>query len=165
MRHASKKEFLAATEKQWRLLWEQVEQIPQSRLTRRIRSETDRGLAWSPKDVLAHLHGWHRLFLQWYRATDETRSLPAAGYNWRELPALNREIHEQFDSVSFASVRRRTKLSHGRIIKIVEGLSDRRLREPGHFKWTGKSSLLSYIAPNTESHYRWAIRKLKKITR
>jgi len=37
--------------------------------------------------------------------------------------------------------------------------------ESGHFSWTGKLPLMSYVAPNTVSHYRWAGKKLLAITK
>ena len=122
-------------------------------------------LAWSPKDVCAHLHAWHRLLLTWYREGQHGQpSMPARGFNWRETPALNRMLYQEFRDVSAASVRRRLKLSHGRVMKLVDGLTDRQLMKPGAFKWTGKLGLISYVSANTDSHYRWATKKIKKLT-
>jgi hypothetical protein len=49
---------------------------------------------WSVKDVLAHLYEWEQMVLRWLAAgkRGETPEVPAEGYKWNQLPALNEEI-------------------------------------------------------------------------
>ena len=153
MRFSSKSQFVSETEKQWQLLWELVNGCGTSKKSQR-----------QLKQILAHLHAWHRLLLTWISSgRDETPDLPAPGFNWRQTHELNRKLDAEFDPVEMASVRRRLKLSHGRVMKMVARLSDGQFLESGHFCWTGKNAIASYIAPNTVSHYRWAIKKIKKL--
>jgi hypothetical protein len=49
-----------------------------------------------------------------------------------------------------------------RILQIVESLSTKQLLEPGQFEWTGKHPLTTYIGPNTASHYRFALKVIKR---
>ncbi|KKL68507.1 hypothetical protein LCGC14_2124310, partial [marine sediment metagenome] len=44
------------------------------------------------KDVLAHLHHWHLMFLEWYETgmAGQKPDMPAKGYTWKTLPDLNR---------------------------------------------------------------------------
>ncbi|MDH4044226.1 MAG: ClbS/DfsB family four-helix bundle protein [Gemmatimonadota bacterium] len=37
-----------------------------------------------------------------------------------------------------------------------------KLLEPGHYPWTGRYPLTTYLAPNTSSHYRTATKILKR---
>ena len=145
---STKADFQAATETEWRRLWEAADAC---------------GDQAALRATLAHLYAWHRLVLGWLR--QENPDLPAAGYNWRQTPALNAALDEQYRDIDLAGVKRRLRRSHGQVMKLVDGLSDAQLLEAGYLAWTGKSPLLSYLAPNTVSHYRWAIKKLKKLAR
>lgn len=153
MRFSSKSQFVSETEKQWQLLWELAESCNASRNSQR-----------QLKQILAHLHAWHRLLLTWYSSGhDGDPDLPAPGFNWQQTRELNRQLDDEFAPVEMASVRRRLKLSHGRVMKMVGELSENQFQNPGHFRWTKKNAIASYIVPNTVSHYRWATRKIKKL--
>lgn len=120
---------------------------------------------WSIKDVLAHLYCWHRLSLGWYKdGLRNTPELPAPGYNWGQTQQLNQNFFEEYRDMELASVTRRLKLSHGRVMKLVDQLSNDQLMQPGHFAWTKKLGLISYVSANTSSHYRWAKKKIKKLS-
>jgi len=53
---------------------------------------------WSPKDVLVHLYEWQQMLFRWYEAGQrgETPPIPAEGFKWSQLPALNQQIYEQY---------------------------------------------------------------------
>ena len=146
-RFSTKADFQAATETEWLRLWLAADACSDDAALRK---------------TLAHLYAWHQLTLTWCR--EEAPDLPAPGYNWRQTPALNAALDEQYQDIELASIKRRLRRSHGQIMKLADGLAEDELLEPGHFAWTGKLSLVSYLAPNTVSHYRWAIKKLKKLT-
>lgn len=153
MKFHSKNDFMVATEEQWELLWEVV-----------TLAEDNNVEEFQLKRLLAHLYAWHGLLLQWYRiGQTRTPDLPAKGFNWRQTPALNAELDEKFRDIPFANIKRRLKMSHGRVMKLVEQFAEKEFSEPGCFAWTGKQAIASYVVPNTFSHYRWAIRKIKKL--
>lgn len=54
-------------------------------------------------DVLAHLHAWHLLFLDWYTIgmSGQKPKMPAKGYTWNTLPLLNIEIQKLYVQVKF----------------------------------------------------------------
>lgn len=122
------------------------------------------GDEWTLSDLVAHLAEWHRMFLRWYEdgLRDATPAMPAPGYKWSETAKLNRAIWEKHRSRSPAAVRAEFDSGYGRIVEIVEALSPEQLLEPGHFAWTGKHALTSYLGPNTASHYRFAIQAIKR---
>ena len=119
---------------------------------------------WTLSDLVAHLAEWQQMFLGWY--TDgllgATPEMPARGYRWSETPRLNRAIWEKHRSRSPEAVRADFDAGYRRIVQIVEALSPEQLLESGHFEWTGKHTLTTYIGANTASHYRFAIKVMKR---
>src|SRR5699024_4666799 len=59
------------------------------------------------RDVLAHLYHWHQMLLDWYELgmRDEIPIIPAAGYTWRTLPALNLAIWQQYQTTRLADIK------------------------------------------------------------
>ena len=43
-----------------------------------------------------------------------------------------------------------------------EGLPETELFTPGHYAWTGKNTVVTYLGANTASHYRTAAKILKR---
>ena len=103
--------------------------------------------AWSIKDILAHLLEWQRMFMGWYEAglRGEKPALPARGYNWSELPALNQEIYERYKDAALDDIRSQLEASHKRMLDLAASLSEEELFTPGRHKWSGSNTLASYI--------------------
>jgi hypothetical protein len=122
------------------------------------------GDGWTLSDLVAHLAEWQHMLLGWYQ--DGLRGalpdMPAPGFKWSQTPQLNRAIWEKHRSRSQATVRADFDSGYAQIVHIVEGLSPQQLLEAGHFEWTGKHPLTTYLAPNTASHYRFAIKAIKR---
>ena len=114
MRFRSKTDFEAETCQQWDQLWILVDNSSDSKQTQ-----------VKLKQILAHLHAWHRLFLSWYSiGLNGTPDLPAPGFNWQQTRQLNQQLDEEFAAVPMKSIRRRLKLSHGRVMKLVAELKN-----------------------------------------
>lgn len=153
MKFTSKSEFVEATEQQWSLLWESVD-----------RCQQHPGSEKELKQILAHLYCWHRLLIGWFKdGVSGTPGLPAKGFNWQQTRQLNAQLDEEMLPISMQSIVRRLRLSHRNVLNLVNQLTEKQFVEAGHFPWTGKHAASSYIAPNMVSHYRWAIKKIKKI--
>lgn len=118
----------------------------------------------SIKDMLAHLHAWHEMFLSWERVGRKggAPDMPAAGYIWRDTPALNMEIHKQHEDDAWESVMTNLRASHARVRVVVESYSDEELFEKRHYAWTGSTSVGSYAVSATTSHYDWAEKHVRK---
>jgi hypothetical protein len=56
----------------------------------------------------------------------------------------------------------RSRSSYQEIHQLVESLSEEDLFTPGKHIWTGKNALATYIAANTNDHYRWARQEIRK---
>lgn len=162
MRVQSKQCLMESIDETWRSLWTPVDATDGSHLELRIcidGVESD-----SVKDILAHLHGWLLLLLNWTKSKPgSVIELPAKGFKWNQTRELNRFIFSAWRDVEIRSVCRRLKLSHNRVVEFVSRLSESELLDPGHFSWTKKNPIVIYIAPNTASHYRWATKKIKHL--
>jgi hypothetical protein len=119
---------------------------------------------WSVKDVLAHLIEWQRMFFVWYETglRGENPAVPAAGYNWGKLPALNQKIFEAYRDVPLTEMIDTFHSEHRKTIDLVERLTQEELFTRGLFPWMRNNYLGAYIAANTGSHYRWARTEMRK---
>jgi hypothetical protein len=160
MKYATRKELLEDIEREHETLVARLETIPRSRVS----EPGVWGDDWTVLDLVAHLSEWHEMFLRWHSEGLEGRQpdMPAPGYKWNETPALNRAIQEKHRDRSWDSVRVGFTGTHERVMRIVHGLSEAEMLEPGHFGWTGKNAIVTYIGANTASHYRFASKALKR---
>lgn len=116
------------------------------------------------RDILAHLHHWHLMMRGWH---DEGMkglkpAMPAEGYTWRTVPDLNRKIWEQYSNEGLENVRKLLRDSYEDIQKIIRSHSDEDLFEKKKYKWTGSTSMGSYLVSATSSHYDWGLKMIKK---
>ena len=120
--------------------------------------------AWSVKDVLAHLYEWEQMVLRWLATSEkgETPHVPAEGYKWNQLPALNEQIFQQYHSLSLEEIFALYKESHQQIMETIESIPEERLFTSGLFPWMNKNTLAAYFTSATSSHYRWARKELRK---
>lgn len=116
------------------------------------------------RDVLAHLHHWHLLLLSWYQLgmKGEKPEMPAPGYTWRAIPELNIEINEKYKNVPMRKVITLFASSFKEVQRLIAKHTDRELFEKQKYKWTGTTSLGSYVVSTTSSHYDWGLKLIKK---
>jgi len=160
MRYKSKQALLEDIRTQYHLLCALLGEIPKVRW----HESGVWGDGWTLSDLVAHLAEWQHLFLGWCEdgLRGATPQMPAPGYKWSETPRLNRAIWEKHRSRSEAAVQADFYSGYRRIVQLVETLSPEQLLESGHCEWTGKNSLTTYIGPNTASHYRFALKAIKR---
>jgi len=119
---------------------------------------------WSVKDVLAHLYEWEQMVLGWLDASqrDETPAVPAEGYKWNQLPALNEAIRQNHSSRFLDEILKMYNDSHRQIMETIESIPEEKLFTPGLYLWLNKNTLGAYFVSCTSSHYRWARTRMKK---
>lgn len=119
------------------------------------------------RDVLAHLHHWHIMLIEWYEVgmTGIKPDMPAKGYTWKDTPALNKKIWEQYADTPLGETRSMLSGSFMQVRAIIERHSDKELFEKKRYKWTGSTSMGSYLVSATSSHYDWALKLIKKALR
>ena len=108
-------------------------------------------------DVLAHLHGWHLLLLDWIaaEAAGGEPDFPARGYDWSRLAELNAAILTQHAHRPYGELRSLLTDSHARATATVRELDERALFDPRARDWTGEQSLGSVAHECLGAHYRW----------
>ncbi len=132
-----------------------LHEFPEGTLNRNIR------------DVLAHIHHWHLLFLEWYAVgmAGEKPVIPAKGYTWKTTPLLNQSIRKQYKELPFNKIVSLLEASHTKIQNLIESHSDIELFEKKKYHWTGSTSLGAYLISSTSSHYDWGYKLIKKATK
>jgi hypothetical protein len=160
MRYASKEDLLADIAREHDALCALLAEIPESR----HEEPGVWGDAWSVHDLVAHLAEWHALFLLWHEVGEAGGSprMPAPGYKWNETPRLNRAIQAKHHVRALSEVRDDFSATYARVLGLARELSEEQLLEPGHFAWTGKNPLVTYLGANTASHYRFAMQVLRR---
>lgn len=119
---------------------------------------------WTPRDVLAHLAEWQRMFLEWYTVgkRGEKPVMPAPGYKWSQTPALNQMIYEKYAEMPLEEIRAMFQANFTAVFDLLQTMSEEELFTPRYYAWTGTSTLLLYMIANTSSHYRWARTEMRK---
>jgi len=122
------------------------------------------GLNRNVRDVVAHLNEWHLFIMRWYKDGMQGKKpdMPASGYTWKTLPALNIEINKKYKDLPLANAQAQLAKSYKKVQKIIEKHTNEELFEKKKYAWTGSTSLGAYLIMNTWSHYSWAIKLIKK---
>jgi hypothetical protein len=122
------------------------------------------GDSWNVRDLVAHLFEWQQLFLGWFDAGARgfTPEIPAAGFRYREIPQLNRNIQLRYATYEPREIRQMLESSHQQLLSLAASLTQEQLLQPGAFAWTKRNALVTYLGPNTSSHYRFALKVLKR---
>lgn len=115
-------------------------------------------------DVLMHLHHWHLMLQRWYTVgmKGEKSEMPATGYSWKTTPELNKWIWEKYAETDLSEAKTSLAESFRQIQTIIEKHSNEELFEKKRYKWTGTTSIGSYIVSATSSHYDWAFKLINK---
>lgn len=160
MRYGSKEALLSDMEREHDALLALLADIPADRYG----ESGVWGDGWSVHDLLAHLAEWHALFLRWHAVgrSGKPPQMPAPGYKWNETPRLNRAIQAKHRLRPLAEVRADFAATYEEILGLASALSEEQLLRPGHFAWTGKNPLVTYLGANTASHYRFAKKVLRR---
>lgn len=110
------------------------------------------------RDVVAHLHAWHILLERWYAdgAAGGSPAIPAEGYSWRELDALNEGLRQQWQDASLAELLPLLRASHEALQAMVALHSDSELAAPDAFEWTQGTPLGEFAWECGGGHYAWA---------
>ncbi|MDR1293663.1 MAG: ClbS/DfsB family four-helix bundle protein [Bifidobacteriaceae bacterium] len=160
-RPTTKDDLMAAATAGYRKLMALVDAIPADRLESEfVFDDRDRNV----RDVLAHLTAWHGMMRRWYSEgmAGAKPDMPAAGYTWRGVPALNHVIWQDAQEVSVDQVRARLDASHADMVNLIGAHTDSELFTKKLYPWTGSTSLGSYLVSATSSHYDWAQKKLRR---
>jgi hypothetical protein len=161
-RPTTKKDLLNLANENLEKLMDFVESIPNEYLENEYPlNERDKTIS----DVLCHLYEWHCMMERWYNDGIHGKDpiIPAVGYTWKTLPAMNREIWEKYQNTSILDSKKLLKKSHKKMISMIEKISNEDLFSKGIYRWTKTTTLGAYFVSATSSHYDWALKTLKPI--
>ena len=119
------------------------------------------------RDVLMHLYEWHAMLERWYKEgmDGDIPFMPAPGYKWNTIKLLNLKIWENYQDVTLNQAIKKLKLSHKRVMGLIQLHTNEEIMTKKYYKWTNTSNLYSYFVANTSNHYIWAIKKCEVISK
>ncbi len=157
-RPVSKEQLLTAMKKEHGKLVDQL-----ATLSTEITNQTSETIEnWAVKDVLSHVTAWEQMVVCWYHAglRGEVPQLPAPGFNWRQIPALNQQIYEAHRLESYDTVKQNFDVSYAEILSVVNEVDNVDLFTPERYAWTNKNTMGTYFVSATSSHYVWAKKEI-----
>lgn len=115
------------------------------------------------RDVLIHLHEWHKLLLHWVDENQKGNAVPfiPEPYNWKTYQAMNVGFFEQHQATSLETAKELFEATHKQVMELAETFTNDQLFSKNVYSWVGGSTLGSYFVSVTASHYVWAMKKLK----
>jgi len=157
----NKKELLSTSQEQYQKLFELVDSLSKEQLKKEFPKGT---LNRNLRDIIAHLHHWHKLFLGWHKVgmKGEKPEMPAKGYTWKTLPELNKEVWKKYNKISLNQSIKLLNKSYADVQAVIKSHSNKELFEKKKYAWTGSTSIGAYIIANSVSHYNWAMKQIKK---
>lgn len=160
-RPKTKSELLSLSEKNYKSLMKLVESYSEEELN----ADFPKGpLNRNIRDVIAHLHEWHLLMLEWYRIGMQgvKPDMPAKGYTWKTLPLFNEKVWQKNRNTELEIAKNLLEDSYSKVRSLITKHTDEELFEKKRYHWTGSTSLGAYLISNTSSHYDWATKLIKK---
>ncbi len=157
---ASKEDLLAAIEKTFEQLEQDLDRVPAGAARQRVLEGHVKDTVMSPADLVAYLIGWNQQVLTWHRRRAEALpdQFPAAGLNWNELGLLAQRYYAERAEESWEDLRLQLREAKEGIVALVAGYSDAELYgEPWYGKWT----MGRMISLNTSSPYANARRRVR----
>ncbi len=115
------------------------------------------------RDVIIHLHEWHKLMLEWLEnnTTGQFKPFLMEGFNWKTYGDMNVVFWKRNQSTSLEQALKQFKDSHEKVMKKVEEMTNEELFQKNTYDWVGGSTIGSYFISVTSSHYDWAMKKMK----
>ena len=169
-RPATKTELIAAANAQWDKMWNLIDSMSDEVRFASFDFGDDPKLKeahWKRdknlRDVFIHLYEWHQLLLNWTAANlgGEPKPFLPEPYNWKTYGDMNVEFWKNHQTTTYEDAVTMLRDSHGKVMALIDRLTDEELFGKKHFSWTGTSNVGSYCISTTASHYDWAMKKIK----
>ena len=119
------------------------------------------------RDVLVHLHEWHRLLIDWVDANlaGAARAFLPDGYMWTTYAPVNVAFRDLHAGTTVREVLDLVTSWRARVRALIEDRTDEELFTKKYFPWTGTTSLGAYCVSATSSHDEWAMKKIRRHAR
>jgi hypothetical protein len=158
-RAKTKKELIEFGKKEYTQLLKHIDEIKENDIEDKYVFDNRK-----PKDIVAHLVAWHKMMDKWYTKgiKEEKVEIPAPGYTFKDVPELNEKLFQEYKDISLEDILKEIDKTNNRMMKYIHSHTDKELFTKKKYKWTGSTSMGSYFASATSSHYVWANELLKK---
>lgn len=157
----SKSELLAAIEKEYKKLRNEITLIPADCVLKTTMEGHVKDHHMSPHNLIAYLVGWNELVLKWHKNSSAGKPVdfPETGFKWNELGRLAEKFYQDYETVPFEELVERLEKAKNKIVKLIENHTDEELYcQPWYEKWT----MGRIIQFNTSSPYSNACGRLRK---
>jgi hypothetical protein len=116
------------------------------------------------KDIVAHLYAWQLLELGWYQEGMKGKkpSMPAPGFSFKDTPALNEKLYQEYKNISWQTLINNLTASHNQLLEIIDKHNNEELFTKKKYGWTGSTDMAVYFRSALSSHYVWAIDLIRK---
>jgi len=116
------------------------------------------------RDIVAHVYAWQLLELDWYTEgmKGNKPQIPAPGYTFKDSPALNEKLFQEYKDITWADLLKAFTKSHNQLLAIVKKHTEDELFTKKKYSWTGSSNMAVYLRSALWSHYIWAIDLIRK---
>jgi hypothetical protein len=164
-RPMSKNELLELSEINFNRLLDFINELPVEYKSKEYNNNELNDKDKTIKDIICHLHEWHLVIINWYKAgiSGKESVILGDGYKGKTLSGSNEKIYEKYKRIELKQAITLFKTSHKEIMKIVEKHNDEELFTKKKYKWTGTTSLAAYLILATSSHYDWGLKTIKPI--
>ncbi len=163
-RPQSRFDLLDASEASFSKLMALIESLPPEDLAGEFAfDDRDR----SVRDVLVHLHEWHRLLIDWVEANlaGEERTFLPGPYTWEDFEPMNVGFRDQHAGTTVDEALVMVGESRARARTLIADRTDEELFTNRYYPWTGTTSLGAHCVSVTSSHDEWAMKKIREHAR
>ncbi len=114
------------------------------------------------RDVLVHLHEWHRLVIDWVEANlaGEDRPFLPDPYIWEDFEPMNVAFRDQHAGTTVEEALEMVGESRASVRALIANRTDEELFTNRYYPWTGTTSLGAQCVSVTSSHDEWAMKKI-----
>lgn len=104
-RPKSKSELLKLSKENFNKLFEFIQDLSEEEQNKDFPDGT---MNRNIRDVLMYLHHWHLMMMGWYEVgmAGEKPDMPANGYTWKTVPALNKWICEHYQKTDLGEAKK-----------------------------------------------------------
>lgn len=143
-------ELLASIEYEWKLLWELISKLDESKMT-----TPDAG-GWSPKDNLAHLSEWMNVLMGYHldrRPSHEVLKVPEDVTKGWDMEIINPVLFERNRNRAAQDVLAELKQVYALMLAKLKAMSFEDLLKPRHANDPEKRPVLLWVLGDTTEHF------------
>lgn len=143
-------ELLASIEYEWKLLWELISKLDETKMT-----TPDAG-GWSPKDNLAHLSEWMNVLMGYHldrRPSHEVLKVPEDVTKGWDMEIINPVLFERNRNRAAQDVLAELKQVYALMLAKLKAMSFEDLLKPRHANDPEKRPVLLWVLGDTTEHF------------